>query len=372
MKERSQFTRVKSSFRAHGRRTVALLLVVALLLPAATGLGAAQSQGASGTIVVEEGETVDGVDAVAGTIVIRGTVTGDVSGAAGTIRVAETGRVGGNVEAAGGSVVVAGTVDGDVQVGGGSFELTRTGRIGGALDVGAGSVAVDGTVGGDVRAAGDSVTLGPDADVGGEFRYDAEEFTQSPDATVAGGVVEDPSLRGNAGTGFGPSLGLGTIPSWVGSVYAFAASLLLGVVLLLAFPRFSEAVVGRARERPLVSGGVGLLLLLGIPVALVAVAITVVGIPLALVGLGAYVVGLWVASVYGQYAAGAWLLDAAGTENRWLALFVGLAGFALLGAVPLVGPLFEALALLLGLGALGHGLRVRYRGDGSTAAPVAE
>jgi cytoskeletal protein CcmA (bactofilin family) len=369
MKERSQFERVSSPLRAHGRRTVALLLVVALLLPAATGVGAAQSaQSASGTVVVEEGETVDSVDAFAGTVVVRGTVTGDVSGAAGTIRIAETGRVGGNVEAAGGSVVVAGTVDGNVEVGSGSFELTETGRVGGTLDVGAGNVVVDGTVDGDVRAAGDSVTIGPNADVGGEFRYDADEFTRSPDATVAGEVVEDPSLRGDTGTGFG----LGSIPSWVGPVYGFAANLLLGAVLLLAFPRFSETVAARARERPLVSGGVGLLLSIGVPVALVVVAITVVGIPLALVGLGAYAVGLWVASVYGQYAAGAWLLDAAGADSRWLALVAGLVAFALLGAVPLVGWLFEGLVLLLGLGALGHGLRGRYRGDGDTATPAAE
>lgn len=369
MKERSQFERVWSSLHPHGRRIVALLLVVALLLPSATGVGAAQSvQSASGTIVVEAGETVDSVDGFAGTIVVRGTVTGDVSGAAGTIRIAETGQVGGNVEAAGGTVTVAGTVDGNVQVGSGSFELTRTGQIGGTLDVSAGTVVVDGTVDGDVRAAGDAVTLGPNANVGGEFRYDAEEFTRNPDATVTGEVVEDSSLRGDTGTGFG----LGAIPSWIGSAYAFAVNLLLGAVLLLVFPRFSETVAGRSRERPLFSGGVGLVLLIGVPVAIVAVAITVVGIPLAFVGLGAYLVGLWVASVYGQYAAGAWLLDALGTENRWLALLAGLVGFALLGAVPLVGWLFEALVLLLGLGALGHGLRVRYRGDGSPTAPAAE
>jgi len=370
MNVRSQVERVRSSLHAHGRRTVALLLVVALLLPTATGVGAAQSvQGGSATVVVEAGETVDSVEAFAGTVVVRGTVIGDVSGAAGTIRIAETGQVGGNVEAAGGSVVVAGTVDGNVQVGSGSFELTETGRVGGTLDVGAGTVVVDGTVDGDVRAAGDAVTLGPNADVGGEFRYDAEEFTRSPDATVAGEIVEDPSLRGDTGSGFG--LGLGAIPSWVGSVYAVAVNFLLGAVLLLAFPRFSETVAARARERPLLSGGVGLLLLIGVPVALVVVALTVVGIPLALVGLGAYAVGLWVASVYGQYAAGTWLLDATGTDNRWLALVVGVVGFALLGAIPLVGPLFEALALLLGGGALGHGLRVRYRGDESAGA-VAE
>lgn len=348
-----------SSLRLHSRRIATVLVVVILLLPLATGVGAAQSfEGASGTIVVAEGETVDDIQGAAGSIVVRGTVTGDLSGAAGSIRIAETGRVDGTVAAAAGTVIVDGTVGGDVESGAGSFDLTDTGRIDGSLDVGGGSISIDGTVGGDVRAAGDTVVLGPNADVGGEFRYDAETFTQSPDASVAGGVVADTSLRGDAGIAFGTDLA----PAWFGSVYGLAANLVLGGLLLIAFPRFSGSVGERVGDDPLVSGGVGLLVLIGTPILLVLVAITIVGIPLALVGVGAYVVALWVGSVYGKYAFGAWVLDRAGSPNRWVALLLGLVGIALIGLLPVVGGLVELVALLVGLGAFGLGLRDRYRG----------
>lgn len=342
------------------RRVAVALALVALLSPLATGLATAQSvQGPSGSVVVDEGETVDSVETAAATVVVYGTVEGDLSGAAGSIRIAETGRVGGNVRAAAGTVVVEGAVDGDVEVGAGSFELTETGRIGGSLDVGAGSVSVDGAVDGDVRAAADSVVLGPNADVGGEFRYDAETFTESPDATVAGGVVEDPSLGDDDGAGIG---GAGDfLPSWVGPAYGVAANLALGAVLLLAFPRFSRGVGERVGRGPLVSGGVGLLALVVTPIALALLAVTIVGIPLALVGIGAYVVALWVGSVYGRYALGSWVLDRLGRPNRWAALLLGVVGVALIGLGPWVGGIVDLLVLLLGLGALALAFRDRYR-----------
>ncbi|WP_418280864.1 bactofilin family protein [Halorubrum sp. DTA98] len=344
--------------RRQAHRIAALVLVAVVALPLVTGVGAAQSvQGASGAIVVEDGQTVDGIDGVAGTIVVRGTVAGDLSGAAGSIRIAETGRVDGTVEGAAGTVIVDGTVEGDVRVGAGSFELTDTGHIGGSLVVGAGAVTIDGVVGGDVRAAGESVVLGPNADVGGEFRYDARELTRSPDASVAGGVVADSDLRGGTGLGFGTDV----IPWWLGTVYALAANLVLGGFLIAVFPRFSRDVATRVRADPLVSGGVGFATLIGVPIALALVAVTIVGIPLALAGIVAYVAALWIASVYGKYAVGTWALGLAGWENRWVALVVGLVGFTLLGLVPFLGGVLEFLALLLGLGAFGIGLYDRYR-----------
>ena len=345
---------------AVSRRRIALALaLVALLFPLATGVATAQSvQGASGTVVVDEGETVDGIEGVAGTVVVRGTVDGDLSGAAGSIRIAETGRVAGDVRAAAGTIVVDGAVGGSVEAGAGAFELTEAGRIDGSLDVGAGSITVDGAVGGDVRAAADSVVLGPNADVGGEFRYDAETFTESPDATVAGGVVEDDSLGGDTGVAFGSDLA----PSWVGSAYGVAVNLALGAVLLLAFPRFSRDVADRVGGDALRSGGVGLLALIGTPILLVLVAVTIVGIPLALVGVAAYVVAIWVASVYGRYALGSWVLGRVGRPNRWVALLLGVLGVAVIALVPWIGGLVDFVVLLLGLGALALGVRDRYRG----------
>jgi hypothetical protein len=109
------------------------------------------------------------------------------------------------------------------------------------------------------------------------------------------------------------------------------------------------------------TGGVGLLALVGVPVGLVLLVITLVGIPLAVVGAVAFAGAVWAGLVYGQYAVGVRALAAVDREGRWSALVVGLVGFALLGAVPILGGLLELGALLLGLGALVLGLREAYR-----------
>lgn len=347
------------SVGARGRQIAALALVGVLLLSVGTSVVAAQSfQGAAGTVVVEEGETYDSIDGVAGSIVVYGTVTGDVSGAAGDVHVAESGRVEGSIEAAAGAIRIDGTVMGDVSVGGGRVSVSEPAHIGGDLDVGAGYLSVDGRIDGNVHAGAETIVLGPNADVGGEFRYDADNFTRDPEATVGGGVVQDSDLRGSTG-GIGDAF---SVPGWLVTIYGLLANLLLGVILLAAFPSFSSGVASRVADEPIKSGGVGLLSLIGVPIALALIAITIVGIPFAIVGAIAFGAALWVGVVYGQYAVGAWVLGLAGADNRWLALFVGLVGFAILGMIPILGGLLELVALLLGLGALALGLHAGYRG----------
>jgi len=340
------------------RRFGSIVLVLTLLIAVAPGVAAAQSfQGASDVVVVGPNERYGTIEGFAGTVVIRGTVTGDVSALAGSVHVTETGTVGGDLTAAAGTVSVDGNVRGDVSAAGGTVTVGERAIVRGDLDVGAGYLTIDGIVAGSVGASADTIVLGPSADIGGEFRYDAVTFARDPGATIGGSVVEDETIGGRAGPA------VGTVPAWVGAVYGLLANLLLGAVLLTLFPRFSERVAGNVTDSPVTAGAVGLGTLLLVPLLLVVVAVTIVGIPFSL--LGAVVFGLlvWVAVVYGQYAVGAWALGYLGRERRWLALVVGLVGFAVLGAVPVLGALVQFLALVLGLGALALALRDASRGQ---------
>ncbi|MDT3437240.1 polymer-forming cytoskeletal protein [Haloarcula sp. 1CSR25-25] len=345
---------MRVSFGTAKRRGVVVGLVVVVLLSTVTGVAAAQSvRGASGTIVVEEGQTVSSVDAVAGSIVVRGTVTGDVSGAAGRIHVAETGRVEGSISGAAGDIRIDGAVGGDVTAGSGNVRVTETARIGGDVELGAGSVRIDGRIDGDVRVGAETVVIGPNAEIGGELRYDADEFTQDSAATVGGGVVEDPDLRGDVGTL--------TVPNWLSWGFSLLANLLLGAILLALFPAFSARLAGRASDRPGKTGGVGLLTLVGGPILLAVIAVTIIGIPLAVIGAFAYGLAVWVGLIYGEYAVGAWAVRRAGRDDRWLALVAGIVGFSVLGAIPVLGGFLVFGALLLGLGALVLELRDSFR-----------
>ena len=100
-----------------------------------------------------------------------------------------------------------------------------------------------------------------------------------------------------------------------------------------------------------------MLALVGGPILLALVAITIIGIPLAVLGAIAFGLAIWVGVVYSQYAVGAWVLRRAGRDDQWLALVAGLVGFAVLDVIPVLGGFLVFGALLLGLGALALELR---------------
>ncbi|MFC6940003.1 polymer-forming cytoskeletal protein [Salinirubellus sp. GCM10025818] len=349
--------------RPTSRSVLALLLVLALALSVVPGLAAAETR-TGGTVVVGPDETVRGdLDAFAGSIVVRGTVTGNVNAFGGDVFVAEGARVGGDVSAAAGSVRIAGTVDGSVSGAAGDVSVLESGTVG-SLDAGAGSVAIYGTVRGDATVGAETLVVGSTGVVAGDLRYDAGEFVN--EGTVEGRVVRDRSIA--QGPEFEPVGGVGET---ILDVYGFLVGLVLGAILLLVLPGFSSRVADRAVSDPLRSGGVGLLALVGVPLALVLFAITIIGIPITVVGALLFAVVAWVGTVYGRFAVGEWLTELADVENRWVALLVGFLAVAVGVRLPLVGGLVEIVVFLLGLGALALVTYEAYRGrSGEGTDPV--
>ncbi|MFC4356785.1 polymer-forming cytoskeletal protein [Halobium salinum] len=367
------------SFSSSITRLATVLVVFAVLLGTGPGLALAQSGDAGtdgdartgGVVTVAGGETHEGnLDLVGGTVLVAGTVDGDLSAVGGTVVVAPTGVVTGSLEAVGGAVTLEGTVEGDAGAFGGSVVVREGARVGGDLEAAAGAVELHGAVDGDARIGAEEVTLGPSAVVGGSVEYDAETFVRDPAATVGGAVTQTDDLAFTTGPWVGVDDTL--LPAWVGTVYGLVVNLLLGAVLLLAVPGFSRHVVDLGTGQALRSGGFGLLTVVAVPVALLALVFTVVGIPLSLAGLVVFLLALWVGNVYGALAVGTWLVDRAGRRGRWLALAVGVVLVALVGALPYVGGVTTAVVSLLGLGALVLALRDERREHGDRSAGAGE
>lgn len=333
----------------HRSRLLLAGLLVLVVLTGATAVAAAAVQSgddrrsagthAGGTVVIEG--PVDGdVQVVGGTVVVSGAVDGDVQVYAGVLQV--TGEVDGDLEAFAGTVVLDGRVSGDVSVA-------------------AGTLAVDGRVGGSVRSAAARTLLGENADVAGDVRY-AGDLDRAAGSAVGGTVSSDPTLR------VGPVL----FPPVSGpflAAFVILAHLSMGALLLLAFPGYARTVGERIAAEPLVAGVAGLGVLVGAPLAVGLLAVTIVGIPLALTGLFAYLVLLWVGTVYGRFALGYWAVGLAGRDSPWLGLLVGVVGVGVLLEVPALGPALQFVTLVLGLGALGvSGVREFRRRRGAASA----
>jgi cytoskeletal protein CcmA (bactofilin family) len=331
------------SLTSRKQQLLALFVGLAVVLAVLPGAVSAQS-GAGGTVTVESGETVSRLSGAYGTIIVEGTVTGDVSGAAGSVVIRDGGVVEGDLEAASGNIRIAGTVNGGVSTGAGSIYLTETGVVDGDFEVGAGDVRIEGTINGDAKIGAETIRLGEAATIAGSLTYDGD--LQGNRDAVQGDITRDRSL--------GPSIftDLQPFASWVFSLYALLANFLLGALLLGLFPQFSDRVADRVATDPLRSGLAGLGTMLGVPVLLVLVAITVIGIPLSVAGLLAFVLFVWIGLVYGRFAVGMWLLSLADVDNRWGALVAGLLVAAVLGQIPVAGGLANFVIVLLGLGAL--------------------
>jgi len=324
------------------RRTTIAFVVLLVVVSVVPGVAAAATR-SGGTVVVAADETVDeNLQAFGGSVVVRGTVDGDLQAVGGTVVV--EGSVTGDVEATGGTVQILGSVGGDVAASGGTVDVGDDAQIDGTLEAGGGSIAVDGTILGDARLGADTIRLGENARIGGDLTYDGD-LARADGAAVDGTVTRDEGLSVGANDGV-------SIPGAVFSVYGVFVALLVGAVLLLAFPGTAAAVADRATGEPLRTGGIGLLTAVAVPLVLVVVAITIVGIPLAFAGGLAFGLLVWLGTIYGRFVLGTWLLSLADARNRWAALLVGVLAVAVLRLVPVVGALTRLVVFLLGFGAL--------------------
>jgi|GEM_PF-4294339 len=308
--------------------------------------------------------------------------------AAGTIRM--TGGTVKELKAAGGMIELATSVEGDLDVAGGQVSLTDAAAVKGDAAVMAGLVDARGTYGADLNIEADSVTVG--GKIAGDLRISARSITLLP-GTAIGGDLRAPGLAAlPEGVTVGGKQSLSTnekksdgvkieidlddkkktaerddesglispspigMGSWLTVLVTLAAC---GALALGVAPQFVARAADRLAKEPLPSLGVGLLSLVAVPAALLAVGVTIIGIPFAVLGAAAYLIGIGL----GIIALCLWgglmvrtLANQPGQETR-LAKLVGwtLMGFlalALLGALPVVGRWIQILAVLTGAGAV--------------------
>ncbi len=356
-----------------------LLLVLALLVPVAAqaaDVGEAGGKFRTGdSVEIPAGETFsENLYAFAGTIEVNGTLDGDLVASGGSISI--DGMVTGDVTVAGGQLTVNGEVGGDIRFAGGQLQVD--GPVGGDVAVIGGSVDLDGDVGSDVLFGAGQVNIA--GDVAGQIYGGAGDYERTgtvvgpEDVTVDEGDEEPPTVADRA----------------VGGLYRFVTLFLVGALVLLVLRRPLETVLTRARQRPgasLLSGLAALAAVVALLVASIVLGI-IWSIAFGLSGLGLLVGTYWFAFfvlwvvvaftlfllvVYGApivaTIAGSRLI-LAGRDNIWLqlgALALGLVIYLVLTAIPIVGWLIGAVAVVFAAGAIVLAMR-NFRAP--TAEPV--
>jgi cytoskeletal protein CcmA (bactofilin family) len=223
-----------------------------------------------------------------------------------------------DVVVADGDVTVRGTVDGDVIVGDGD-------------------ATIRGRVTGDVVMLGGTAILGRRAVVDGDVRY-ADKKPQVASGAKVGGDVKKFDTS-SIGTGL-------KIGVWVAVTIS---TLVIGLLLLLLFPKAADAVARTARTRTGMTVLVGVLALILLPILGIALLVTVFGIPLGAALLLAWLLLLVLAYPVAAFIVGRLILR---KGARILPFVVGLLLLRALALIPIAGGIISTLAAVFGLGAL--------------------
>lgn len=327
-----------------------------------------------GTVSVNK--KVDGdVIAIGGMVRIDGEVTGDVIAAGGMVII--NGDVGDDVRVGGVNVTINGRVDGDVIAGGGNLVVGKESIIGGSLIVNTGNahlsgdveksllgstanLVLEGRVGQDVKVETESLALTSSAKIVGDLNYKSRrEANIASGAQVLGKTVRTkpklPPIKPSRVT---------LLDVLTGRLTAFFVGLvsliIVTLIVVVLIPKKSQEIAETVQKTPWVSLGLGLILLLVVPLASVIIGMTLIGLPLAFILMAFFAVGVYLSKVFVGILVGQQIIKVVGQSGRapllWSAL-LGVVLIAIVAALPLVGFLTRLMCTVFGLGAIGYNLR---------------
>jgi hypothetical protein len=410
------------------RITTILILTSILLLPLASPVQAAEIVTGDPHAVIEADEVIDDDLFISGEVVqIDGTVNGDVFATGQEVIV--NGTIEGNLFMAGQTLMVNGVVNGSVYSAGYSLVLGPNAAIsnnaysagfslhladGGTLQrslYSAGYQAVvNGEVVRDVTFSGAAFQL--NGDIGRDLHVVISEahdesgdpvvympndveiiepgYVKSPDATVGGEIDYELNtyVAPNAPDVDEDAMWSAALANWVRSrVGDFMALLIVGAVLIAAWPQQIKRAQQQVREKPLQSLGWGLLLVVLFPIVLLIAFFLVilatvllglvtlgqlVGTMLSLSGLLIFASAVlfsfmlfFVSKIVLTTLVGETLLDRIspatldGRWGKWIALLSGVVLYEVLRSVPILGGVVAFFVILLGLGGIALALQAK-------------
>lgn len=355
---------------------VFLLLLFVLAIPV-WGLMAQEER-----MVIPAERTINGSVFRAGQEVrVNGTVNGDLFVAGRDIVI--TGLVKGDVIAAGQNITISGPVEGDVRLAGQSVSLqspiqgsaTIAGQylnLAGNLELGRDLVAtgyevnlygtvkrnvygsmenmmISGTVGNTVRLYEvTSLKVNDSAVIGGNLIYGSPTRAAiSQAATLAGKetwhqIIREPGTTENR---------IVTRESVTGFLISLAGLLLVWLVGKLSAPQCWKRLSAPPLKQPGTTIGLGLLLLLAVPVLAILLMFTVIGIPLAFISLLLYGIVLYVSRVItAQYLVETLAPRFHYHGHEFWLLLPALLVIILAAKIPYVGWFISLAVLSMGLG----------------------
>ena len=304
----------------------------------------------------------------AGQAVVNGDIAEDLVITGGQINI--VGDVKGDLRILGGEVSIFGTVGDDLLVTGGTVDLGRDAVVEGSVFASSGILTLSGDVREDVKGAtgmltilgnvGGNVqmtvqdTLKVDhlASVGGNLEYSSFIAVDVPEGVVAGDVVFNKFDRK-------AFLGELTAAYFYWKLIGFASALLIVLLVAIAVPRYIVKTNKNMRAHTWKSMGVGALTIVIGFMAPLMLFFTIIGVPLGLVILFSLGIVWILAKVFAAAYIGSFIVDINSLKKPessngkiFWAMSLGLLIYYVIGIIPVIGWIANALLFLIGVGGM--------------------
>ena len=216
------------------------------------------------------------------------------------------------------------TIDGDLVVISGSAVVEAGARVTGNVVVMGGSADLAGRVDQNVTVMGGSVTLRATAEIDEQLAVLGGSITREEGAQVKGGESQSFGFSGNRGGTPEVPTGRPAVLARLDPLFELAQNILQALVIIMVmsvlalligalWPDASTRVSAAISTAPAVSGLLGLLTLIAVPILLTLLAITICLIPFSLLGAIVYMAAL----LFGWVAFGLLLGNRLAAAFRW-------------------------------------------------------
>ena len=271
---------------------------------------------------------------------------------------------------AGESIVFTGTCERDMAVAGNNVEVM--GSVARDLMIYGRNVVISGHVGGNVTIQAQTITITDDAEIEGKIRRNESAVISAPDETLSDvTVVEASPAEGSGIVKPDESKATSSTLSAVKSkLFSFVGLLLIALFMLwltFLWEKVDARFAGRGFGFYAGTFGIGILVLIMLPILSVILMITGVGARPATVLLLIYAAALVASPIFLGFFLGMLLWRKAFKQSRkfWAELAIGLLLLTVLKAVPRM-----SLVLILISAPFGLGVLARLLGKKRSAAPA--
>lgn len=255
------------------------------------------------------------------------------------------------------------TLNGNLLVIGGTATIASGATMAGDVVLIGGTINIEGNVDGEILAIGGAVNLKEAAVVNGDLVMVGANLNRSSLARINGKVTEQvPGFLefqpSNPEIPLDGNIEHNTLKEMLNVSYQSLALAVLAGLIALLLPSQLKRVVETVKEEPVVSGAIGLLAAILIPILLVVLTITILLIPVMVLCAILFGLAVLLGFISAGYLAGERLATflktnwppaiVAGIGTLVVSLVVGF-----IGLIPCVGWVIGFLVMIVGLGAVG-------------------